>query len=151
MTSVIPSLFSYSPSQVPIFDGEHYEYWSSQMQTFFISQDLWDIIEDGYPELPETETDTETKTSTRNRQAIERQYKENRKRDASTLRYIQQGVSKSIFPRIFGVKIAKSAWEILKVEFEGSEKAISLKLQSLWKDFDNLAMKESESVRDFSS
>ncbi|TXG53197.1 hypothetical protein EZV62_022366 [Acer yangbiense] len=32
------------------------------------------------------------------------------------------------------------------VEFEGSEKAISLNLQSLWKDFDNLAMKESELI-----
>lgn len=29
-------LFAYSPSQVPIFDGEHYDYWSSQMKIIFI-------------------------------------------------------------------------------------------------------------------
>lgn len=66
------------------------------------------------------------------------------------MRYIQQGVGKSIFPRIFGVKKAKDAWKILNQEFQGSEKTIALKLQSLWKDFDNLKMEERESVRDFS-
>ena len=37
------------------------------------------------------------------------------------------------------------------MEFKGSEKVITLKLQSLWRDFDSLEMKESESVCDFSS
>ena len=37
------------------------------------------------------------------------------------------------------------------MEFKGSEKVITLKLQFLWRDFDSLEMKESESVRDFSS
>lgn len=46
--------FQYSPSQVPIFDGEHYDYWSSQMQTFFLLKDLWDVIEEGYEEPSQT-------------------------------------------------------------------------------------------------
>ncbi|KAK4434736.1 hypothetical protein Salat_0636400 [Sesamum alatum] len=29
----------------PIFEGEHYEYWSSQMQIFFESMGLWDVID----------------------------------------------------------------------------------------------------------
>ena len=67
------------------------------------------------------------------------------------MRIIQQAVSKTIFPRIFGIKSAKKAWEVLKNEFQGSEKAISIKRQNLWRQFDNLAMKEGESIKDFHS
>ncbi|KAA8546163.1 hypothetical protein F0562_020943 [Nyssa sinensis] len=131
-------LFAYSPNQVPIFDGGSYDYWSSQMQTIFISQDLWDIIEDGYKEPP---GDPSTWT-----QAQKKQHNENIQKDASALRLIHQGVSKSIFPRIFRVKKAKEAWEILQMEFQGNDKAISIKLQTLWTDFDNLLMKEKKVV-----
>lgn len=69
-------------------------------------------------------------------------YKKNVRKDARTLLFIQQGVSKSIFPRIVGSKKSKATWELLKNEFQGSEKLISIKLQALWRDFDNLAMKK---------
>ncbi|KAA8542604.1 hypothetical protein F0562_023756 [Nyssa sinensis] len=137
-------LFAYSPNQVPIFDGGSYDYWSSQMQTIFISQDLWDIIEDGWKEPP---GDPSTWT-----QAQKKQHKKNIQKDASSLRLLHQGVSKSIFPRIFRVMKAKEAWEIhANGEFQGNDKAISIKLQTLWTDFDNLLMKESESIKDYFS
>jgi len=40
--------FSYISSMVPIFEGEAYEFWSIQMKTLYISQDLWDLVENGY-------------------------------------------------------------------------------------------------------
>ena len=73
------------------------------------------------------------------------------KKNANAVRIIHHGVSKSIYPKIFGVKKAKDAWEILQKEFQGLNKAISIKLQNLWRDFDNLAMKETESIKDFNS
>ncbi|XP_020245138.1 uncharacterized protein LOC109823265 [Asparagus officinalis] len=45
---------------------------------------------------------------------------------------------------------SKDAWDILKQEFKGSDKVISIKLQSLWRDFDNIKMKDNESVKEFS-
>ena len=48
-------------------------------------------------------------------------------------------------------KTSKEAWESLKKQFQGYDKVISVKLQSLWKEFDNLQMKESETVSDFFS
>ncbi|XP_047340082.1 uncharacterized protein LOC124943649 [Impatiens glandulifera] len=45
-----------------------------------------------------------------------------KKRDALALRYIQQGVGKTIFLRIFGVKKAQDAWVILKQEFQDKSK-----------------------------
>ncbi|KAG6493852.1 hypothetical protein ZIOFF_048855 [Zingiber officinale] len=138
MTSSNPlTFFTYSPSQIPIFEGEHYEYWSSQMETIFISQDLWDVVKQEFETVAEEET--------------EKQLKENIKKNATALRIIQQGVSKSIYPRIFGMKSAQEAWDVLKKEFKGAHKVISIKLQNYWRNFDNLSMKENESVKDFSS
>ncbi|XP_073107356.1 uncharacterized protein [Elaeis guineensis] len=95
------TFFSYTPSQIPIFDGEHYEYWNSQMETIFISQDLRDVVENGF----EVQADMEE-------ELIEerlKQLKENMKKNATALRIIQQGMSKSIYPRIFGIKKAQEA------------------------------------------
>jgi hypothetical protein len=39
----------------------------------------------------------------------------------------------------------------LRNEFQGSQKAISIWLQNLWREFENLTMKDSELVKDFSS
>ena len=44
------STFNYAQTLIPIFEGENYEYWSIQMKTLFISQDLWDLVESGYEE-----------------------------------------------------------------------------------------------------
>ncbi|KAG6511143.1 hypothetical protein ZIOFF_029198 [Zingiber officinale] len=133
------SLFTFSPGQVPIFEGEYYEYWNSQMETFFESVDLWEVI-NGELTPPDEGDENFAKLQ-----------KEFKKKDAKALRYIQQGIGKTIFPRIFGVKSALEAWEILRLEFEGTEKTIALKLQSLWRNFDNLKMGEQEMVHDFSS
>jgi hypothetical protein len=44
-------------------------------------------------------------------------------RNAIALRIIQQRVSKSIYLRIFSIKKAREAWEILRNEFQGSQKS----------------------------
>lgn len=88
------SLFAFSPGQVPIFEGEHYEYWNSQMETFFESVDLWEVINGEL--TPPVEGD----------ENLVKLQKEFKKKDAMALRYIQQGIGKTIFPRIFGVKSA---------------------------------------------
>ncbi|CAL8169314.1 unnamed protein product [Prunus armeniaca] len=75
--------------------------------------------------------------------------KKYKKRDAKALFLIQQGISKNLFPRLLSATTSKNAWEILKIEFQGSQKVISLKLQSLWREFDNLLMKENESIQVF--
>ena len=33
---------------VPIFNGENYDFWRVKMETYFSSQDLWDIVEEGF-------------------------------------------------------------------------------------------------------
>ena len=113
------------------------------MKTLFISQDLWDLVESGYEEPKNDEVEA---TWT---EAKKKKCQENKKRDALALLNIQRGVSKSIFPRILGAKTSKEAWDTLKVEYQGYDKVISIKLQTLQRDIDNLAMKENESVQIF--
>ncbi|KAL4195338.1 hypothetical protein AMTRI_Chr05g72830 [Amborella trichopoda] len=65
-------------------DGEDYESWSLQMKTLFISQDLLDIVEEGYS-VPESVAALESWS-----QAKHNEYKENKRRDAKALLFIQQ-------------------------------------------------------------
>ncbi|XP_075076448.1 uncharacterized protein LOC142163093 [Nicotiana tabacum] len=56
-----------------------------------------------------------------------------------------------IFSRIVAETTSKEAWLILKKEFQGSSKVITVKIQSLRRDFETLFMKNNESVQDFLS
>ncbi|CAL1388275.1 unnamed protein product [Linum trigynum] len=116
------------------------------MQPIFISQDMWDIVQDGYESPQEDDEDSKKRSDKKTKE-----YKENAKQNASALRIIQQAVSKSIYPRIYGIKKAKEAWDVLREQFQGSEKAISIRRQSLWRQFDNLMMKETDTIKDFHS
>ncbi|XAR65337.1 RNA-directed DNA polymerase [Bertholletia excelsa] len=126
---------SNTPNQVPIFEGENFDYWSRQMETLFISQYLWEVVDDTYPEPP-AEINGETKRENWT-EAQQREYKKNLKKDASALRFIQQGLSKTIYPRIHGIKKAKQAWDILQEGFQGNEK------------FDTLAKKDNQVMQIF--
>ena len=110
------------------------------MKTLFISQDLRDLIEEGYEQPEDLSTLAAAKL---------KEYQQNKQRDARSLLFIEQGVSKTIFPKISCATNSKEAWEILKKQFSGYDKVISIKLQNLWREFDNLQMKENETVQEF--
>jgi hypothetical protein len=99
------------------------------MKTLFVSIDLWDIVKSGY-QMPES-----TSSLT---EAQQKELKENKSKDARTLGMIQSGVSETIFPRIMGAT-------------RGDKKVRAIKLQTLRRDFENMKMKENESVKDYST
>ncbi|XP_038971188.1 uncharacterized protein LOC120104336 [Phoenix dactylifera] len=92
-----------------------------------------------------------TESSSTLTEAQQKELKENKSKDAGALGMIQRGVSEAIFPRIMGAKTAKQAWETLQEEFQGDKKVRAIKLQSLRRDFENMRMKENESVKDYST
>ena len=105
------------------------------MKTLFMSQDVWDLVENGFDEPP-VEKD---------------QLKELKKMDAKALLFIQQGVGNNIFPRIMRASKAKEAWDILQQEFQGDKRTRSVKLQALRRELENMKMKENETLNEFSS
>lgn len=42
--------FNLSQNFIPVFSRENYDFWSIKMRTLFISQDLWEVVENGYAE-----------------------------------------------------------------------------------------------------
>ncbi|XP_051115214.1 uncharacterized protein LOC127240534 [Andrographis paniculata] len=110
------------------------------MKTILISKDLWDYIEDGFeePQDPAALDDVARKI-----------LKENRKRNAKALSFIQQGLSRELFSRIMRTIIAKEAWEIIQKKFQGDLKVKNINLQTLRRELENSKMKESEGVQNY--
>ncbi|KAH0642459.1 hypothetical protein KY290_034048 [Solanum tuberosum] len=57
----------------------------------------------------------------------------------------------SFFSKTAVAETSKQAWDILKKEFHGSTKVMTVKLQSLRHDFENSSMKSSESMQSYLS
>lgn len=119
-----------SQSFLPKLNGENYEFWSVKMKNFFISQDLWEFVEDGY-----VENDADVK--------------ELWKKDAKALFFLGLALEDQFFPRIARAEKSKDAWTILKQEFHGNSTVTMVKLQTLRREFETLFMKGNESIQDF--
>ncbi|GAV90345.1 UBN2 domain-containing protein [Cephalotus follicularis] len=114
------------------------------MTIYFKALDLWDSISERYPppegELPDDATAAQVK-----------KIKEKSSKNFKALSILHSTVSETIFPRIFGVSTAKEAWDLLKEEFQGSNRTRAIRLLHLKRDFAILAMKEAETVKVFLS
>ena len=77
--------------------------------------------------------------------------RETKKNDAKALFIIQQAVHETIFSQIAAATTSKQAWSILQKKFLGDSKVMTVKLQSLRRDFETLLMTNGESIADFLS
>jgi len=71
------------------------------MKTMFKSQDLWEVVENGY-----TEPDPASAQP-------DQQLRETRKKDSNALFLIQSALDNEIFPRIADATTSNQAWKIL--------------------------------------
>ena len=69
--------------------------------------------------------------------------------NSEVLNAIFCGVSPDEFHKISHITIAKEAWEILKITYEGTKKVKDTKLQMLTTRFEELKMSEDESFDSF--
>eukprot|EP00253_Pinus_taeda_P009530 PITA_09530 len=113
------------------------------MTTLFASQDLWEIVEDGFYE-PTDENEFNRLTP-----AEKDLLKSNRKKDSKARVLLYLAVDQSVFPRLAAAKTSNEAWETLKTAYQGMEKVKTAKLQLLRRDFENLNMKESDNIDSF--
>ncbi|CAH9103292.1 unnamed protein product [Cuscuta epithymum] len=103
-----------SISQLPMFKGSNYHFWSLKMKTLFKSQELWSIVDEGFEDGQPEEPD----------QAL----RDRRKKDAKALYFIQQALDDEVFPRIAAASTSKEAWSILQKEYKGDKKVIEVRL-----------------------
>jgi hypothetical protein len=115
--------------QIPIFNGKIYDYWSIRMKTLFCFQDVWDLVENGFPEQADKQAYHALS------QAEKDLLKENKKKDSKALFFIQQAMQESIFPKVVAATRSKQAWESLQTAYQGTRKVKTTKLQILRRDF----------------
>ncbi|XP_022004485.1 uncharacterized protein LOC110902055 [Helianthus annuus] len=60
-----------------------------------------------------------------------------------------QSVNETIFEHIATCKTSKDAWEVLHKAYRGEHRVKTVRLQTLRCEFDNLRMKESETIEDY--
>jgi len=130
------------PFQVPRLTKENYSSWCIRMKALLGSQDVWDIVSNGYEE-PESDVTLNHAP----REALQNI----RKKDRKTLTIIHQAINDNNFEKISGANTTDQAWKILKNTYKGVDRVKKVCLQKLRGDYESLHMKESESVSDYTS
>lgn len=127
-------------TQITQFNGNNYDYWAITMKDLFFSQEIWDLVENGFPKLADA---AEYNALTRAKKDLLR---DNKNKDSKALFYIFQVVHESISSRIATTKSSKKSWDILQITYQGMTKVETTKLQILRRDFETMYMKDGESV-----
>lgn len=128
------------PYKYPQLTKENYDNWCIRMKALLGSQDVWDMVEDGYDE-PENEAEL-TVPQIQNLKKL-------KKKDQQALSLIHMCLDDNMFVKISNAATAKEAWEILKNSFKGKDKVIKVRVQTLRSEYEKLKMKESESIEEF--
>ncbi len=136
-------------SRPPLLDGTNYDYWKSRMEAFLRSMDskTWKSVENGW-EHP-TVTDKDGNVSLKPEGNWTKAEDELALGNHKALNALYNGVDKNMFRLIKRCTEAKEAWEILITTQEGTSKVKNSRLQMLTTKFENLRMKEDETVHDF--
>ncbi|KAL3753692.1 hypothetical protein ACJRO7_001003 [Eucalyptus globulus] len=107
--------------QLPKLNGKNYNNWSVQMKVLFRSQDLWNLVENGYTEVVDAE-------------------------EFNALRKEEKEALEMIFEKISSAETAKEAWDILQKSYKVDDRVRRVRLQTLRGDFESLRMNDSESI-----
>ncbi|XP_052488066.1 uncharacterized protein LOC128041780 [Gossypium raimondii] len=131
---------SFSPAAPPVFNGEGFHIWLVKMKTYLQAFDLWEVVN----------TDAEPAPLRANPTVAQiRQHADERTKRHKAMSCIQNCVSDVIFTRIMACETPKQAWDKLKEEFQGTERTRQQQLLNLRRDFENLKMKEEETVKQY--
>ncbi|XP_038678783.1 uncharacterized protein LOC119980235 [Tripterygium wilfordii] len=130
--------------QVPELKKDNYGKWCIQFKALFGSQDLWDIVSNGYIEpTPEQES-----AYTQEQKNI---LKDQRKKDKKALFLLYQGLEDDTFEKISEAVTSKEVWDKLGIIYKGVERVKRVRLQTLRSEFEEARMKEGETVSDYHS
>jgi len=130
------------PAKTPVFTGHNFGVWAVKIEIYLKAFDLWEIVEsDKQP------------TALGNNPTIAQMkfFNEEKAKQFKALTCLHNAVSEEIFTRIIACKSAKETWDKLKAEFHGDEKSRKMQVLNLRRQFEGLKMKETETIKDFSS
>ncbi|KAG8493853.1 hypothetical protein CXB51_011152 [Gossypium anomalum] len=109
-------------------------------KTYLQAHDLWNVVQN----------DTEPPPLRANPTIAQiRQHNEDCAKKYKAMSCLHSGVSDAIFTRIMACDTPKEVWDKLKKDFQGSNKTRQQQLINLRRDFENLRMKDSETVKQY--
>src|ERR1044072_8164988 len=126
------------PSNLPVLDGKNWSRWVIQMKVVLGYQEVLEIVTDGFPVLSEASTAAERTA-----------FKENKKKDCKAMFILHQCVDDVHFEKIAAASSSHEAWEILETSNEGAAKVRKVKLQTMRRQYELMAMENHETVADF--
>ncbi|CAN6690018.1 unnamed protein product [Malus baccata var. baccata] len=130
--------------QVPTLKKENYERWCIQFKALFGSQELWEVVSNGYV-VPTTEQEATYTANQRNT------LKDLRKKDKKALYLLYQGLEDSTFEKVAEATTSKQVWDTLSTIYKGVDRVKKVRLQSFRADFETAHMNEGESISDYHS
>ncbi|GKV19034.1 hypothetical protein SLEP1_g29334 [Rubroshorea leprosula] len=125
-----------------MFNGENYDFWAIRMKAFLKGNDVWEVIEHGF-QLPFPQENPTVAQMKRNVEYNAGTYR--------ALSFLHNAVANDIFPKIASCQNAQEVWEALKEAYEGSARDKSVTLLALKREFEMLKMKETDTIRQYSS
>ncbi|XP_057443220.1 uncharacterized protein LOC130735138 [Lotus japonicus] len=135
----------------PMPDGTNYDYWKARMVTFLRSIDDGKVhksVLKGWTHPVQTKEGTST-IELKSEVNWSKTEDEEAAANSKALNAIFNGVDKNMFRLIHTCTLAKDALEILKVAHEGTTRVRLSRLQLLTTQFENLKMKEEETISGF--
>jgi hypothetical protein len=108
------------------------------MENLLRSKEYWSLIENGVVIAPANATAEQRRLAD-----------ESKLRDLKVKNYLFQAIDRSIFETILNRETSRDIWEAMRRKYQGSTKVKRAQLQALRREFEVLAMGESETVNDY--
>src|SRR3954467_2806180 len=133
----------------PILDGSNYDYWKPLMVAFLksVNSKAWRAVNKGWEHPVNTEKDG--KKTLKPEEEWDKDEEALALGNSKALNALFNGIDKNIFRLVHQCELAKDVWRTRKTTHEGTSKVKMSRLQLLTTKFENLRMKEDESIKDF--
>ena len=118
----MPSNFLSNP---PAFNGQNYQIWAIKMKSYLEASDLWEVVQEEQPPLPDDPT-----------RAQMREHRDERKKRCKALTCIHTTVSDEVFTRIMACDTPKRTWDTLREAFQCIEKTRQMQVLNLKREFE---------------
>ncbi|CAM8968333.1 unnamed protein product [Rhodiola kirilowii] len=140
-----------STTRPPLLEGSNYASWKPKMKSFLKSLDerAWKAVLNGWTEptmenltgeaVPKPEalwTEANDRASMRNSKAMNA---------------ILSRVDENVMKLIINCEVAKEAWDILQMAYEGTDKVRNSRMQIVTTKFEEMKMKDSETISEFNA
>ncbi|GAU22710.1 hypothetical protein TSUD_138340 [Trifolium subterraneum] len=122
---------------IPKFDG-FYEHWAMLMENLLRSKEYWNLIETGVTVAPANPTAEQQRVAAASKLT-----------DLKVKNYLFQSIDRSILETILDRETSKDICDAMRRKYQGSSKVKHAQLQALRKEFEVLAMGESESIDEY--